>query len=101
MIEIGESCSEREFFNQKLKCGDLCREITICGLPVLSPRPCGAADWRVIRPNLFAPWERALQCNKCGLWTCVMVPGWMPLQIRVREMSTIRVHGASFEIPSY
>jgi hypothetical protein len=70
--------TEKQWFDSSVKCGDLERSTDAFGAHpvVMAYRPCGASDWRVIRLSLMAHYERALQCNKCGLWTLVTMPGW-------------------------
>lgn len=62
----------KEFFDLNTFCGDF----QSTGQPVRSAynldamyheRGCGARDWRVIRPNLFARNESIIICQKCGL----------------------------------
>jgi hypothetical protein len=70
--------SEKEWFDVALKCGELEQFYDSWGsrsATIFQPH-CGASDWRVIRFNLMAPWERSLQCNKCKLWTLVTMPAW-------------------------
>ena len=79
MMSEPEWGTEREFFARNLNCGDLPRSYDSSGKRgVMAYTPCGATNWRVIKPNFFAPWERALQCETCGLWTLVEIPAWKP-----------------------
>ena len=72
-----EGMTQREWFNVALKCGELERSYDSIGRrAAMSMGTCGAQDWRVVQLNLMAPWERALQCRKCGLWTLVTLPDW-------------------------
>jgi hypothetical protein len=69
--------TEKEWFDVALKCGELERSYDAIGRrSETAMGHCGAQDWRVIRFNLMAPWERALQCHQCGLWTLVTLPNW-------------------------
>jgi len=73
-----EGMTEKEWFDVALKCGELERFYDSWGRrdAFMSGKSCGVGDWRVIKHVIFFPWERALQCNRCKLWTLVTVPSW-------------------------
>jgi hypothetical protein len=69
--------TEKQWFDVALRCGELERSYDSIGKrAAMAMGLCEVSDWRVIRLNLMAPWERALQCNKCRLWTLVTLPSW-------------------------